>query len=402
MLVSPSRRAAFDVLRRVAGGAFAADLLRADRTLSKPDAALAEELVLGVLRRQGQLDAWISRLTGGKLDAEVRLCLRLGLYQIGHLDRVPARAAVFESVELAKRARKGSAAGLVNAVLRKAAAGGAPSLEEPELAVPAWLLDRWRLRYGPQADRLALATLETPSTYLRLDPRWDPEQTCQLLAEEGVATEPTELERCARVRFVHPGETRCLAEGRCRIQDLGSQRIAPLLELRREHRFLDLCAAPGGKTLQALEANPGLAVACDWPGRVRDLRRRAPPGLHLVGLDATRQLPFAIQFDRILADVPCSGTGTLARNPEIKWKLEPADLADLADRQRAILGAALDRLAPGGRLVYSTCSLEPEENEEVVRASVRPPFECVKEHLWLPTGEAGDGFYAAVVERRVR
>jgi 16S rRNA (cytosine967-C5)-methyltransferase len=391
MRVSPARAAAFRILRRVEDrNAFADDLLRA-AALADRDAALAEELVLGVLRRRGQLDCWIASLARrdpGKVDPEVRIALRLGLYQLGCLDRIPPHAAVAESVELVKRARKASAAALVNAVLRRAAASPVPPAPSPELALPAWLLDRWRRRYGPSADRLALATLEAPSTYLRLNPDFEPAETLQLLAAEGVETRPAGLPLAARVVRGSLHGSACLAQGRLRVQDLNSQRVVPLLELQPDHRFLDLCAAPGGKTLQALEYRPRLAVACDL-----HRRRLCNPSLpNRLVLDATRPLPFSGRFDRILVDVPCSGTGTLSRNPEIKWKLTPADLVDLAARQSAILRQALACLAPGGRLVYSTCSLEPEENEAIVS-----PFRPLEQHQWLPTEFPGDGFFAAVM-----
>jgi 16S rRNA (cytosine967-C5)-methyltransferase len=349
MSISPARRAAFLILKRVEEhGAFAGDLLHSSLTasLSERDAALTEELVLGVLRHRAWLDHWLTRLSGRDpelLDLEVGVCLRLGLYQLGGLDRIPAHAAVSESVELVKRARKASAAGLVNALLRKA---GAPPPLTPELALPGWLLDRWRRNYGPRAEDLALQTLSRPGTFVRM---------------------PTG-----------------------RIQDLGSQRIVPLLELAPHHSFLDLCAAPGNKTLQALESHPRLTVACD----VHHHRLLGVPVSNRVVLDATHPLPFSLLFDRILVDAPCSGTGTLARNPEIKWKLTPADLDDLAARQRAILRQALEFLAPAGRLVYSTCSLEPEENEQIVA-----PYQPIAHHLWLPCDHPGDGFFAAVIGR---
>jgi 16S rRNA (cytosine967-C5)-methyltransferase len=374
MGLSPARLAAFQILERVERrGAFATDLLHSSLTseLSQRDAALTEELVLGVLRRQGQLDHWIVQLTPGrrgKLDREVRIALRMGLYQLGCLDRVPAHAAVSESVELVKRARKASAAAFVNAVLRRA--GAAPPTS-PELAVPGWLLDRWRRHYGDKADALALATLETPATFVRHVGPGRP---------AGVETEPTDLAGAFRVVF---GRNEDL-----RVQDLGSQRIVPLLDLRPEHRFLDVCAAPGNKTVQALEYGPCLVVACDiHHHRLRDVGVK-----NRVVLDGTGPLPFAARFDRILVDAPCSGTGTLARHPEIKWKLTPGDLEDLAGRQRAILEQALRVLAPGGRLVYSTCSLEPEENEGAVAG-----LSCISQQLWLPSDQPGDGFFAAVL-----
>ena len=407
MPVSPARWTAFQILRKVGSShTFAADLMLAPpaAALDPRDAALTEELVLGVLRWQGELDAVVAAASGRRLEAldpEVRLALRLGVYQLRCLDRVPAHAAVSESVDIVKRARKASAAGFVNAVLRKAARGipGAPP--RPERCVPEWMLGRWRARYGARAEALALATLERPHTYLRLNLRFDPEETVRLLAAEGVETVATELAGCRRVLAGAVQDTQCFREGRLRIQDLGSQRVAPLLDLQPWHRFLDVCAAPGGKTFQALEARgegSGLALAADVsPARLAVMRRLATVPVALVALNATRPLPFSGLFDRILVDAPCSGTGTLARNPEIKWRLRPADLADLAARQQTILRYSLAALAPGGRLVYSTCSLEPEENEQVVDAVAVPPYQKVEEHLWLPGEQEGDGFYACVV-----
>jgi 16S rRNA (cytosine967-C5)-methyltransferase len=434
--ISPARWAAYQVLLRVEKDhSFAADLLHSPVTaaLGERDAALAEELTLGALRWQGRLDWLIAEAVGrraGKLDVEVRLALRLGIYQLLRLDRVPQHAAVSESVEIVKRARKTSAAGLVNAVLRKAAALVASSGKETpagDQAVPFWLLDRWRRNYGDaRAQKLALETLETPHTYLRLNARVDPQETLRLLEAEGVKTQATELPLCRRVEAGKPARTECFRQGRIRIQDIGSQRVAPLLGLEPGHRFLDLCAAPGGKTFQALEGRKsgavfgaeGLAVACDSSfERLLTMRKLATLPVAMVVLDGSQPLPFRpwrqsgpggrssglpphSGFDRILVDAPCSGTGTLARNPEIKWKLTPADIEDLAARQRAILSRALEMLGPGGRLVYSTCSLEPEENEQLVDAVLSAEHSKIETRLWLPIEHEGDGFFACVVERR--
>jgi 16S rRNA (cytosine967-C5)-methyltransferase len=173
------------------------------------------------------------------------------------------------------------------------------------------------------------------------------------------------------------------------VQDISSQTIVPLLDLQPGQTFLDVCSAPGNKTAQALETAVH-GIACDVsPVRLRLVRR---VGIPLVALDATQPLPLARRFDRILVDAPCSGTGTLGRNPEIKWKLRPDDIADLQQRQVAILRNALALLAPGGRLVYSTCSLEPEENEGVV-ATVN----VCDTHQRIPGRDRGDGFFAAVI-----
>ncbi|MGA2185289.1 MAG: transcription antitermination factor NusB [Bryobacteraceae bacterium] len=343
-----ARRTAFQILTRVEAGAWASELLVAHtQQLEARDAGLAWELVLGSLRRQAQLDFIIGLLAPRKLDVEVRVALRLGLYQLRHLERVPAHAAVTESVELAKAAGKRSAAGLVNAVLRRAPTG---EVDWPDrataLSCPAWLLESWERQFGlAAATVIAEAALQPPQTHI---------------ASTG------------------------------RIQDVGAQSIVPLLRIEPGQTFLDVCAAPGNKTAQAIEAGAE-AVACDL--HLHRLRALADLPCHRVVVDATRPLPFPAGFHRVLVDAPCSGTGTLGRNPEIKWRVQPTDLLDLHRRQVAILRNSLACLAPGGVLVYSTCSLEREENEDVI-AEVGGNWSV---HRRIPGTGAGDGFFAAVL-----
>ena len=353
--MSPARGLAFEILTAVERGGYASDLLAARAApLDTRDAGLASEIVFGVLRYRAQLDYLIERYSGkpaARLDEPVRQALRMGIYQLRYLERIPAHAAVSESVELIKRARKRSATGFANAVLRKVDRAPVPwPSPAVELSHPAWLLERWERQYGAEeAAAVARANLRVPETY------------------------------------VNP------ATGR--IQDIGSQSIIPLLRLEPGHTFLDLCAAPGNKTAQALAAG-ARPIACDI-----HLHRLAPLkalGIDLVVLDGTLPLPFRRRFHRILIDAPCSGTGTLAHNPEIKWRLRPADLADLHARQVALLEQGLRALAPGGVLVYSTCSLEREENEDVV-ASV-PAAAVVETMRRIPGRDAGDGFFAAVIK----
>ena len=349
---SSARTAAFDILRQVEGGGYASDLLLTrTAALDSRDAGLASAIVFGVLRCRAQLDYLIGHYSGRtqKLDPEVSIALRMAIYQLRYLERIPPHAAVAASVELVKRARKRSAAGFVNAVLRKVDRTPAtwPS-REVELSCPAWMLARWERHYGAEtAAGVARAALEEPEKYMRGG----------------------------------------------RIQDIGSQSIVPLLRLAPRQRFLDLCAAPGNKTAQALESGVH-AVACDL--RLRRLAPMRSLTPNLVVLDGTQPLPFARPFDRILLDAPCSGTGTLGRNPEIKWRLAGSHLDDLHRRQVALLAQARAALAPGGLLVYSTCSLEPEENEAVVAAV--PPELVVETMRRIPGRDAGDGFYAAVIK----
>jgi len=385
--LSPARKVAFEVLRRVETGAFASDLLR-DRTsgLKTRDAALTHELVFGVLRFQAQLDQLAEHFSGRDargLDREVLLALRLGTYQIRYLDRVPRHAAVDESVEMVKRAHKRSATGLVNAVLRKVDLRPVVWRDRAtELSVPAWLLDRWNHHYGAgQAEAIARAFLLPPETFIRVP-------ATRAAEISALPTEPTDIPGCFRLRSGDPGVFRR--------QDIGSQTIVALLELQPGELFLDLCAAPGNKTAQALET-PVRAIACDRSRR--RLAELSGLGASLVVCDGTRALPFGARFDKILVDAPCSGTGTISRNPEIKWRVSPEDFERHRNRQVVLLGNALDALAKGGRLVYSTCSLEPEENEQVLDLVLanRAEVDVQQTLRRLPGRDPGDGFWAAVI-----
>lgn len=378
-MISPSRTVAFDILLFVERGGYASDLLLTRAAgLDARDAGLASELVLGSLRVQGQLDFLIAHFSGrdpARLDPEVRIALRLGIYQLRYLSRVPPHAAVSESVELVRRAQKRSAVGLANAVLRKVHRHPVPWPDRAtELSVPAWLLERWDREYGDEAaEGIARAALSPPETFVHVRGKLP----C------GVTLEPTEVEGCYRVIEGDPVGLR--------IQDIGSQTIVPLLDLAPGQSFLDLCAAPGNKTAQALEAGVR-AVACDL--HLSRLEHMKDLGCALVALNGTRPLPFKNLFDRILVDAPCSGTGTLARNPEIRWRLRPADLQDLHSRQVQLLRSALERLTPGGRLVYSTCSLEREENEGVIGEAGARVLDLGHR---VPGRDRGDGFFAAVL-----
>ena len=459
MAVSPARAVAFEILLRVAReDSYAAELLHSAplAKLSTRDHGLATELVMGVLRWQSLLDRRLAVASSqklGRLDGEVLAALRLGVYQLQFLSRVPARAAIFESVELVKAARKRSAASFVNAVLRTIAGRGAEDIfaeigKSPDsitlaqnAAHPPWLVARWTERYGLEATRQICTHDQTvPATTIHIhDTRSSEDRTDAELAEAGVQLAPGQL--LSTARRVLAGDvtgTRAYQEGRVSIQDEGSQLVA-LLAGRDETtgdrpivdcRILDCCAAPGSKTALLARRNPRAKVFATelHPRRARLLQKLCRlPNVHVVAADA-RHLPFSVVFDRILADVPCSGTGTLARNPEIKWRLKAEDLRDLQSRQVAILKSALAQLATGGRLVYSTCSLEREENEAVVEAALEGTSEfeiadckgelaqlrqsgemCWKDAASLLAGPClrtipgvhpCDGFFAAMIERK--
>ncbi len=384
---SPAREAAFDILLRVEQQeAFASELLHSERLdkLSPPDRNLCTELVMGTLRWRSRLDVAIAAVSSqplDKLDPEVLTAVRLGTYQLGFL-RLPARAAVNESVELVKRARRRYSAPFANAVLRKLAAK--PELIEPVLAPgpktvldlaqlyahPLWLVERWAVQYGIEtAEKICAFDQQVPETALRLsDPAAEEE-----LRRGGVELKPGALLKSAR-RVVHGdiAHAPAVREGRVAIQDEASQLVALLVG--SGERLLDCCAAPGGKTAILARNNPEAEIiAADiHPHRAALLQERlsALPNVTVMAADAT-ELPVCGLFDGVLADIPCSGTGTLARNPEIKWHVTTDDVAELHARQAAILTAVMPHVRRGGRLVYSSCSVEPEENTAVVDEAMR-------------------------------
>jgi 16S rRNA (cytosine967-C5)-methyltransferase len=392
MSIAPARAAAFNILLRVdQQHAYADELLHSERAdqLSLADHALATELVMGVLRWRSKLDETIasaSQLALTKLDPEVLTALRLATYQLRYLDRVPVHAAVNDSVELVKRAQKRSAAPFANAVLRKIA----KKTEEPvrenllwtaellagEFAHPQWLVERWSLAFSmDRAYEICRQDQTVPGTVIRLDKT----EIEHELAAEGIELAPGAMLASARIIVgKEVTRTRAFQEGRVFIQNEGSQLVAALVGTGS--RLLDCCAAPGGKTFAIASRNPTAEIIAAelHPHRAEVLRKRVRAENVTVIQADVLNLPTSGDFDVVLADVPCSGTGTLARNPEIKWRLKPEDLGDLHQRQVAILRAALRQLAPGGRAVYSTCSLEQEENEAVIDEVVRDSPE-----LWL-------------------
>lgn len=407
MTISPARAAAFSILEKVENSdSHSDDLLHgpAMAGLSQADKNLATALVLGVLRQQIALDARILPLLQrpeSRLASPVATALRMGAFQLLHLDRIPAHAALSESVELARENGHPHAAGMVNAVLRgltRAAAPRKPLVESTaamaeRLGHPAWLVERWVKHYGRAA-----------------------------------------AEKIAEYNEQEPGEGNLFerSEDGLRMDD-GSRLVAELAAASVEapKRIWDCCAAPGGKTMVLAARHPNAKLlVTDVSGRrlramqARLLREMPEAKVRTLESDAAKLAESEGEFDLVLCDVPCSGTGTLARNPEIKLRLEPAELSRQAKRQREILTAALKRLAPGGRLVYSTCSLEPEENEAVVaevlekmRGMERVGVETVLQKLTLcgdtsglvhkgnlrtlpGVGFQGDGFFAAVIERK--
>jgi 16S rRNA (cytosine967-C5)-methyltransferase len=379
--IAPARSAAFELLLelRRKPESHSDVLLRSKRVeaLSALDRNLTTTLVMGVLRWQLALQQRIREAltkSRGHLADPVQVALELGALQLLLLDRIPARAAIFESVELARQSGNTYAVGLVNAVLRKleqtprldaaTAADGSAAEIAGATAHPLWMVERWVAAYG----------LEAASAICRYD-QLPPPTTIRLISPEAEAAlreDGVQLEAgifVARARRVAGGDLPG-TRARVRIQDEGSQLIAELAG--HGSAILDCCAAPGGKTAILAERNPNATItACDIsPGRLKAMQTALgrQPGanqIRFLTLDAT-DLPFDRQFDLVLCDAPCSGTGTMARNPEIRHRITEADLGRQHDRQVRLALAAMNSLREGGRLVYSTCSLETEENESVL------------------------------------
>ncbi len=405
--ITAARRVAFEVLTLVADGKGHSDeLLHGPRIddLSEADKHLATALVMGVLRWEIALDAaWRKFLQrpDQRVAAPIALVLRLGAFQLLHMDRIPAHAAISESVEMCRAAGEPHASGMVNAILRKVAT--APKPKEPifettatfatRLGHPLWMVERWVANYGREA---ALK-----------------------ICEAG------QQEPAAGALFVADPALPQIDDGSRLVAEIAAAAL-PVVQ-GRAPKVWDCCAAPGGKTLVLAARTAGAEVlATDVSAKrmaqmqARLRRFKFAGGVKTEVADAGK-LPAEVgEFDLILCDVPCSGTGTLGRNPEIRARLRPEELTRQAARQREILTAALGRLSPGGRLVYSTCSLEPEENELVV-AAVADGFTRVSVAgllgelpglsvdgtgmvrdgalRTLPGVDGCDGFFAVVLER---
>ena len=460
MAVSPARAAAFDILLRVERqDAYATELLHSSRfaKLSPQDHGLTTELVMGVLRWRSLLDTKIASVSSQKLeklDLEVLIALRLAAYQLMFLERVPDRAVVNESVELVKRARKRSAAPFVNAVLRKLATSAAKAGPDAQPAMatlkrrptqklgggeaqiaqantesglseasahPLWLIKRWAECYGFEVARqICIYNQQVPESSIHLHGE---DELAGLKFSSGKLLRSAR--RLAQGSLANVQDSRL---SHIHVQDEASQLVALLAG--QGSNILDCCAAPGGKTRLLAYRNPDATIVAAelHPHRARLLRRLVPAQNVCVIVADVRALPIRTSFDRVLVDVPCSGTGTLARNPEIKWRLTPDDLVEFQQRQLSILQSAMQNVAPGGRLVYSTCSLEPEENQEVVEKALAGDasfhrVECGAELeklqsegelVWkdlksltngpylrtIPGVHPCDGFFAALFEKR--
>lgn len=398
-----------------------------DERLSPKDRGLCHEIVLGVLRRQIALDREIDQFVGGKkLDASIRVILRIGLYQLRHLDRIPAYSAINESVELARMAKRKSAAGFVNAILRRATRETpefqfADDLEKisVEASHPRWLLERWVDAFGfERAANIAEENNKIPKQYFRptLNATIQDLETLQIY-------EDVQFERVYSSSELSGEVLELLVRGAIYVQDAGSQLVAGAVAKLVHRRVLDVCASPGGKTgliAMLLNDRPDIEIfAGDVTNNRIDILRNnlASQGCRDVEIrkyNAENELPFEIEsFDTVFVDAPCSGTGTIRHNPEIRYRANDEELKRHSDRQLAILRNASELVSVDGTLVYSTCSLEVAENESVIErflesngsfdqcdVDLDERFRTQSGHyrLW-PDRDGCDGFFVAGLRR---
>lgn len=418
------REIASRVLRRhQTDSTYAEELLAqelAAAQLSPRDRALVHELVCGVVRWQATLDWLIARKTQGrKQKPALDVLLRLGLYQMFWLERVPDHAAVNETVDLARLQGFGAQAGFVNALLRnygrerEATRQQLDALKHSDPALgwshPGWLVSRWQAGWGPEPTAALLEWNNRPArTFARANTlKTDPGKLLERWREEGVEYDFRSWdwtpENLVFELKSHPPLPHCKSfrDGAFYVQDPSTLLAVHLLEPKPGQAVLDVCAAPGGKTtfIAQLIQNQGQIVAQDSsPDRLEMLRENcARLGITCV---ETRPVP-SLQFDRILVDAPCSNTGVMRRRVDLRWRLQLSELARLRAVQLDLLERAIPRLLPDGRLVYSTCSLEPEENREVVQQVLaqHPALRLSTERTLTPFADGVDGAYVAVIER---
>ncbi len=449
MKISPARIAAFEILLKIEKEkAFSSVLLPLyEEKLPPKDRGLCHVLTLGTLRKQIYLDRVIEKLTNkktGKLDSAVLIILRIGLFQLLFLDKIPAHAAINDAVNLVVRAKKNSAKGLVNAVLRRATRETIEleyADETDKLVVetshPRWLIEKWAKQFGlEETGKLAAANNETPELVFRLTAKSD-ENTIEIFKKLGLEIHESKIVSNAwKVSGANEMLRLYAAEGKIYFQDEASLMVGQTVNLKISESFLDVCAAPGSKATFVAEeekrrreekekGKPGkqistFLVAGDFhEQRVRFLKENClKQGANFVNIaryDAEASLPFAEEtFDVVLVDAPCSGTGTIRHNPEIRYFLRENDFVELADKQLRILKNASKVLKKNGRLIYSTCSLEWEENESIadkfsienkeferVAPQIAERFLTVEGYArTFPQTDNADGFFVAVFEKR--
>ena len=401
------RRAAVSILRAWNKGHAYADSLidrhAARNDLTSADRALLNAIVLGILRHRRLLDEWIRQLRKGKLDNDTRDILRVGLCQLLIL-QLPDHAAVFETVELGKSSTRG----LINAVMRRAVTKRNDLLDTSSLppaiaySHPDWIFKRWRKAFGkPDAIDLMAFNNQPPPTIARLNSLAPDADTIPL--PDASSLPPNYLEIKGKI------PTQWLADGAIYIQDPATRHCVELLDPQPGEKILDACAAPGGKAfLIAIACGSAADLTCTDSNekrlpRLRENLQRLHLGTCQVEThDWTQPAPthWHGHFDAILLDVPCSNTGVFRRRVDVRWRLQPDTINQLVATQRAILENALPCVAPGGRLVYSSCSIEDEENQQQIDAFLRdhPELRLTDTRQSLPQRDAADGAYTAALE----
>ena len=395
--------------------------------LEPRDRGLIQELVFGVIRSRRLIDHLLSQLVERRPSAKLQSALQLGLYQLLFLSRIPDYAVVDEMVDSVKRMAGVPQGRFVNAVLRRAVRDRESILEtieslketRPELAYscPDWLFRRWEGRLAPKELKCLLEwQSKVPDVYARLNRiKMSEAELLSCSEAEGLRLVPLDLswESSARIfRIENPAgiaQRKSFQAGGYYIQDPSTLLSVDVLNPQPGERVLDLCAAPGGKTAFIAEKmeNTGEIVACDAVGSRLELikENNCRLGVEIVSrmLVSESQLPERLKqsFDRVLADVPCSNTGVLRRRVDLRWRLRRSEIRQLSERQLALLHRAASAVKPGGQLVYSTCSLEPEENGEVVAAFLKDAseFSLVSERQLTPYDDSCDGAYVALLVR---
>ena len=388
--------------------------------LAPEDRALCQELVYGVVRWQKTLDWLIDRKTGGREQLPlVHILLQLGLYQLFWLERVPDHAAVHETIEIAKNMRLEGKAGFMNAVLRgytrerdeTRAALEALKQSDPAMGYsqPDWLVDRWQQRFGKEKTVALLDWNNTPPpTFARINTlKADARKITQLWDSERVVYKRVERDWLGTDEIFelesHPSlkTLRTFQEGMFYVQDPSTLLAVAALDAKPNEHVLDFCAAPGGKTTFIAQrmGNTGEVVAEDVDA---ERLKMVVENCNRLGVTCVATSSATKQFDRILIDAPCSNTGVLRRRVELRWRIQAEEITRLRQTQLSILGTAIQRLKPGGTLVYSTCSLEPEENQEVIKSFLAKNrmFTLQNERQLLPFEDRVDGAYVATLKAK--
>jgi 16S rRNA (cytosine967-C5)-methyltransferase len=421
---NPRQIAARILNRRRGNGEFVEDLFESETAgawLSPADRGLCQEIIYGVIRRQATLDWLIARKTSGREQkSALQNLLRLGLYQIFWLDRIPDHAAVHETVELAKQSGFGPQAGFVNAILRgylrefdetkKLLAGLKVSNPAIGFSHPQWLVEKWQKRFGEERTQQLLEWNNTPpKTFARVNTlKTDADRLIEKWCEENVEYDFVRRERLEENLVFelksHPplNSLASFRDGWFYIQDPGTLLAVRELAPQSGETILDLCAAPGGKTtfIAQLMRNEGKIVACDISEERLKLVRENCTRLGVTCVEPILFSTFNLQpsaFNRILVDAPCSNTGVMRRRVDLRWRISPEEILRLQRTQLDLLKLAATKLKPGGVLVYSTCSLEPEENLEVVKEFLRERknFKLESERELLPFADNVDGAFVA-------